>query len=343
MTTIDFSRRTAVVGLAALIASPALAQGRYEAARAYSVARRGISLLIMQGGRVLYEDYQGAGQRLQGWELASGTKSFCGIMAAALVQDGLLRLDETCADTLGEFRQDPMRSAITLSDLLHLVSGIDGKAGRQFGDVPTYGEAIGIPASAPAGARFSYGPVPFQIFGEIVRRKLIAARTGDRDPLAYLQRRILTPLGIQPLRWQRGADNLPHLPSGAAIKARDWAAFGRFVLDGGVHRGKALVDPRALAANFEPSRVNPGYGLTWWMPRPGMIGPGPRSGVAGEAVSLSGLGKLSMAAGAGNQRLYLLPDQDMVIVRQADGIRQALRGGAGDWSDQMFLSLVLGA
>jgi hypothetical protein len=110
-----------------------------------------------------------------------------------------------------------------------------------------------------------------------------------------------------------------------------------------VHQGKALVDPAALKANFEASQANPGYGLTWWMPRPGMIGPGPRSGVAGEAVSLSGLGTLYMAAGAGNQRLYLLPDQDMVIVRQADGIAQSLRGGAGDWSDQKFLSLVLGA
>jgi hypothetical protein len=49
-----------------------------------------------------------------------------------------------------------------------------------------------------------------------------------------------------------------------------------------------------------------------------------------------------MAAGAGNQRLYLLPDQDMVIVRQADGIRSAMRRGAGDWSDQTFLNLVLG-
>jgi hypothetical protein len=74
-----------------------------------------------------------------------------------------------------------------------------------------------------------------------------------------------------------------------------------------------------------------------------MIGPGPRSGVAGEAGSLVGLGRLFMAAGAGNQRLYLLPEQDMVIVRQAAGIAQSMRGDASDWSDQTFLSLVLGA
>ncbi|WP_395778434.1 serine hydrolase domain-containing protein [Aquidulcibacter sp.] len=343
MTKMLLSRRSTLIGLSALAAAPAFAQTRFEAAKAYSTARRGISFLVMQRGQVLVEDYQGLGLRFKGWELASGTKSFSGVMAAALVQDGLLKLDEYCADTLPEFLSDRYRSAIRVNDLLHLVSGIDGKGGRRFGDVPTYAEALAAPSNSVMGSQFSYGPVPFQVFGELARRKLVAAKTGDADPLAYLTRRLFTPLGIRPIRWQRGSDGMPHLPSGAAITARDWAKFGQFVLAGGVHEGKALVDPVALKANFEASKANPGYGLTWWMPRPGMIGPGPRSGVAGEAVSLSGLGKLYMAAGAGNQRLYLLPEQDMVIVRQADGIAQSLRGGAGDWSDQKFLSLILGA
>lgn len=343
MTQTLLSRRTALVGLSTLAAAPAFAQTRFEAAKAYSIARRGISFLVMQRGQVLYEDYHGLGVRFKGWELASGTKSFSGVMAAALVQDGLLKLEEYCAETLTEFRSDRYRSAIRVTDLLHLVSGIDGKGGRSFGDVPTYPEAVTATSNKATGTQFSYGPVPFQIFGELVRRKLVAAKTGDRDPLDYLTRRLLTPLGIRPIRWQRGSDGMPHLPSGAAITARDWANFGQFVLAGGVHRGKNLVDPATLRANFEASKANPGYGLTWWMPRPGMIGPGPRSGLVNEAVSLSGLGRFSMAAGAGNQRLYLLPDQDMVIVRQADGIREALRGGTGDWSDQTFLSLVLGA
>jgi CubicO group peptidase (beta-lactamase class C family) len=343
MTQMLLSRRSALAGLSALTATPAFTQTRFEAAKAYSDARRGISFLVMQRGQVLFEAYQGKGLRFRGWELASGTKSFSGAMAAALVQDGLLNLDEYCADSLPEFRSDPYRSAIRVTDLLHLVSGIDGKVGRNFGDVPTYAEALAVRSRRATGSQFSYGPVPFQIFGELVRRKLVAAKTGDADPLAYLTRRLFTPLGIRPIRWQRGSDGMPHLPSGAAITARDWATFGQFVLAGGVHRGKTLVDPAALQANFEASKANPGYGLTWWMPRPGMIGPGPRSGLVNEAVSLSRLGRLFMAAGAGNQRLYLFPDQDMVVVRQADGILGALRGDVGDWSDQAFLSLVLGS
>jgi hypothetical protein len=42
---------------------------------------------------------------------------------------------------------------------------------------------------------------------------------------------------------------------------------------------------------------------------------------------------LAMAAGAGGQRLYVVPSAGLVIVRQA-------RGGNAQWSDAQFLSLV---
>jgi CubicO group peptidase (beta-lactamase class C family) len=57
----------------------------------------------LQGGRILFEDYPRSSAGAT-HELASGTKSFSGILAAAMVQDGLLSLDESCADTLTEWR-----------------------------------------------------------------------------------------------------------------------------------------------------------------------------------------------------------------------------------------------
>jgi hypothetical protein len=90
--------------------------------------------------------------------------------------------------------------------------------------------------------------------------------------------------------------------------------------------GRGLVDPTALAACFAPSPANPGYGLTWWLLRPGLVPPGPRAGIDADAFARLGGLEVRMAAGAGNQRLYLIPDRELVVVRQADGILQALRG-----------------
>ena len=194
-------RRTFLLAAAAACVAPqAYAQQalNFNGAAAYSAERSGVSLLVMRAGRILFEDYPNAGGAARGWELASGTKSFTGVMAAAAAQDGMLTWDEPAADTLSEWRNDE-RSAITIRHLLSLTSGISG---GPIARPPTYADAIAAQPDAPPGERFAYGPTPFQIFGEIMRRK------SGGDPLDYLHRRILDPLDIRPTFWRRGRRGL---------------------------------------------------------------------------------------------------------------------------------------
>lgn len=325
------NRRTFIATSAAVsLASPAGAQqNRFARAAAYSAARRGVSMLAMQRGEIIFEDYPNEGGAARGWELASGTKSFTGVMAAAAVQDNLLDWDEPAFETLREWRNDERRH-ITIRHLLSLTSGISG---GPIARPPTYADAISQRAQAEPGERFAYGPTPFQVFGEIMRRKI------DGDPLAYLTRRILAPLNIQPTQWRRGADGMPHMPSGASLTARDWARFGWFVL----RHGEGRVDEQALAQCFIGSRANPGYGLSFWLIRDGLVPPGRNAGIEIDTALSERFGGISMAAGAGNQRLYFVPDLDLVIVRQATGILQSLlrRERGPDWSDAEFLRLAL--
>ncbi len=333
----QIDRRSVLGGAAALAVAPAhgWTQPRdYAAAAAYSAQRRGVSFLVMQGGRVLFEDYprSSAGET---HELASGTKSFCGVLAAAMVQDGLLTLDESCANNLLEWRDDPVKRRATIRTLLSLSSGVGGGS---IGRPSTYAASVAQPFAGAPGV-FRYGPTPFQVFGEIVRRKLAAAGRSD-DVLAFIDERLLRPAGVAHGPWRRQAGQ-PNMPSGARFDARNWARFGAFVQGGCRVEGRAIVDAEALADCFRPTPANPGYGLTWWLLRPGLIPPGPRSPIDSSAVELAGLPTVSMAAGAGDQRLYLIPDRDLVVVRQADGILARLAGGGTDWSDAAFLRLIL--
>lgn len=324
-------RRLFLAGAAACIATPALARNfAFHDAAAYSAARRGVSLLVMFDGRIVFENYANGGDAARGNELASGTKSFTGVMAAAAAQDGLLRWDEACADTLNEWRGDERRR-ITIRDLLSLTSGISG---GPIARPPNYADAIATLASAEPGANFAYGPTPFQIFGEIIKRKTRG------DPLAYLQRRVFDPLEINPTHWRRGSDGNPHMPSGAGLTARDWARFGQFVMQGGEGR----LDAEALAQCFTGTRANPGYGLSWWLWREGLVRPGRTQSVDIDPALVREFGPISMAAGAGDQRLYLLPEQRLVVARQATGILRALRRrerGDNAWSDVAFLRALL--
>lgn len=304
----------------------------FESAARYSAERNGLSMLVMQSGELLYEDYPGAGASSRAWETASGTKSFCGVLAAAAAADGLLSLEERCAATLGEWSNDT-RAQITLRQLLTLTSGL---ASGRIGRPPTYVESVSAPSRDAPGTRFDYGPTPFQVFGEIMRRKLRTAGR-DGDPVAYLRARVLDPIGVSVERWRRGTDGLPLLPQGAALTAREWARFGQWVLDGG--KG---VHPATLAACFEGTTANPGYGLTWWLLRPGLVRPGPRTDLDSAVEAFGRREDIVMAAGAGNQRLYLLRRRGLVVVRQASGIVDAMIGRGPEWSDAEFLRALLG-
>jgi CubicO group peptidase (beta-lactamase class C family) len=83
------------------------------------------------------------------------------------------------------------------------------------------------------------------------------------------------------------------------------------VLRDGVWNGKTLIRKDLLAELFRSSPTNPAYGLTWWLGAPNEAGErGPQIGPA-----LSALPGFKMAAGAGDQRLYVIPSEQLVVVR----------------------------
>lgn len=312
-----------------------------QAAARYSADRLGISMVVMVNGEIVFEDYPNGGFAARAHELASGTKSFSGVIAAAAVADGLLDFDEKVSDTITAWQDIPGKRDITIRQLLSLTSGL--QTGSERGRVPVYADAVAAPLVDDPGTRFRYGAVPFQVFGEVMHIKLEPA---GQSPLDYLKARVFTPLGISVRRWRHGADGNPHLPSGAALTARDWARFGEFVRLEGTWQGKEIIPAEILNHCFQPSALNPAYGLTWW------LNPGTadyvrvRMGLRAVGVDLLSNpaivpADLAMAAGAGCQRLYISREQKLVVVRQATGITESLIRRQQAYSDTEFLRLLL--
>ena len=310
-----------------------------QAAAAFSDARRGAEILVLRDGKPVCEAYSGEGAPDHRMELWSGTKSFSGLMLAAAVQDGLVALDEPVSKTLPEWRDDTRKAKATIRDLLTLSAGLRGPVGRP----PTYADAVLLPLESEPGQVFSYGPASYQVWGEVMRRKLAAAGQ-PADPYLYLKRRILDPIGLTDIVWRRNPAGDPLLPQGAVLTAREWARFGEFVRAGARVGGKPLVDPATFHALFVSSPANPAYGVTWWLPHvaSSMDHVGSRSDLGTQAAELPA--DLVMAAGAGDQRLYVIPSRHLTIVRLATyNLRTMLtREARGEpWSDATFLKLVL--
>jgi hypothetical protein len=95
---------------------------------------------------------------------------------------------------------------------------------------------------------------------------------------------------------------------------------------------------------LQPGIANPGYGLTFWLNAPAhpveTVNPFMRSAnsdpnrsvLRGGAIYDKAPRDLAMAAGAGQQRLYLIPSLDMVVVRQ---------GESNNFRDAEFLARLL--
>ncbi|MCY2973197.1 MAG: hypothetical protein NTW52_00865 [Planctomycetota bacterium] len=73
-------------------------------------------------------------------------------------------------------------------------------------------------ATAEPGMRFSYGPIPFQCFGELMRSKL---EPQNEFVEAYLQRRVLDPIGMKVGNWRKDADGNINLPAGVFLTPRE--------------------------------------------------------------------------------------------------------------------------
>lgn len=306
----------------------------FKRAADYSELERGDGVVVMIGGRIVFEQYPRNTSPARTHILHSGTKSFAGVLAIAAQADGLLTLDEPVAQTITEWQSDSLRARITIRELLTLTGGV--AAGPQL-NPPSYAEAVATPLSAAPGAKFQYGAAPFQIFGELLKRKLAPRGETVND---YLRKRILDPLGVRTGFWRGAQQGEPQLPSGAYLAPREWAKFGEFVRNRGLHGGQQLIPAELFDELARGTTVNPAYGLTWWLNAdvPAALRAEIRQlqNNFGGMDRVPGLEGMITAAGAFKQRLYIIPSRRMVVVRVGNSV-------GPQFDDARFLGLLLGS
>jgi CubicO group peptidase (beta-lactamase class C family) len=306
----------------------------------YSESKRGISMLVIQNDRTIFEHYANGGSADGKWPIFSGTKSFWGIAALVAVHDRLFELDDHVSDTITEWRNDPLKSQITIRELLNFTDGIE-PAPHLHRESIRDRNAMAIRLSIPAepGSAFTYGPSHLQIFSELLRRKL-----NGRSTFAYLEGHVLDPLGLNHLEYKKDRRGNPLLATGFKLTAREWARLGALVLGRGVYRGRQIVPEITLQQAFVGSSANTTYGLTFWLNRQAPIGreidienmldlPWQRADWMNICICKDAPADMLVALGSGYQRLFIIPSMNALIVRQGWGAK---------FSDANFLRLVLG-
>lgn len=325
---------SAAAACSAVSASAQLARAqpvsRFADAARYSADRNGVSFLVVRHGIVLAEEYR-QGTADTRWQLGEGTRPLAALLAATMIEDRLLSLDEPVALTLGDWGAHPVKSTISVRALLAGTSGV------AFGprDQRTLATALALEPVAEPGASFSSDPAAYLLFAEVARRKLEASGRPP-DPARYLTDRTLAPIGCAPIGWTRWPDGAPRLDDGVALSARSWAQVGELIRREGIWRAQQLADDNALREAVRGSFAEARAGFGLWL---AVAGRYPRESIGVDTdlwrASSPAPIDLAMAAGAGGQRLYFSLSAGVVIVRQTPSTETD-----ASWSDAQFLSLV---
>jgi CubicO group peptidase (beta-lactamase class C family) len=322
--------------LIAVSAAAELNPADVRAAATYSANRRGLSLLVIQHGKTLAEEYPGGGSSRSAFKIYSGTKAFWNLAGLAAAEEGLLSLDERVAETIPAWRDDARKSRVTIRELLDFSCGLDPGFFLHADDPGNRDSiAISLPAVAEPGTAFIYGPSALQVFHEILKTKL-----KGETPTHYLERRVLHRLGLGSQRYLRDRAGNPLLASGWFLTARQWSKMGEIALQ----KGSPVVSPGSMAQCWRGSSANRAFAFGWWNNRaaPGgrefdienmLIPKWPQQNWSGTSICNDAPGDLVACIGSLYQRLYVIPSMDLIVVRH---------GGGGQFSDGRFLRLLLG-
>ena len=292
------------------------------------------ALLVVQGGRLVFERYAdgfGPESRFQSWSMA---KSVTNALAGILVGQGRLDLDAKAA--VPQWREaGDARGAITLRHLLQMRSGLANDDGFGSKDLVTafvsrilFGEgsrspaafASAVPLVHPVGERWAYSTGTSTLVAALCGRVIGGSAL---ETMAFMRAQLFDPIGMRSAQPEFAASG--EFVGGAFVHAtaRDWARFGYLYLRDGVWDGTRILPEGWVdfSRTPNPARNNRVHGAHFWVnedPAPGANAPGETSAEPSESQwrVLPGAPRSAFAAeGASFQMVAVVPSIDVVAVR----------------------------
>jgi CubicO group peptidase (beta-lactamase class C family) len=226
------------------------------------------SVLITINDKIAYERYHPIDNKDSILDTFSVSKSFVATVIGMLIDDGKLSLDQPAPVAAWSNPNDP-RSAITIRHLLHMSSGLTWKEDYLAGDSSTIAMlfspvasdyAIALPLESKPGTQFEYNSGNSAILMRIITDTL----GGTPQAESYIKKRLLDPLGIKRVDYQRDLSGRIVGFMGINMTARDQARFGLLYLRNGVWGKKKVISPEWVKFSSTPTPTFQGYAGHWW-------------------------------------------------------------------------------
>lgn len=306
------------------------------------------AFVVVHRGRLIAEQYgPGVHQdtQLESWSMG---KSMTATLIGRLIQMGHLELRQGAPVPEWQNSADDPRAAIRIADLLRMSSGL------RFTNSGATPEQMALAFVPGQWDHWMGYEAPIDVFRFSTTRELefppnTVGRYRNSDPwtLGYIVRRTVeNELGEEYLSWPQRAlfdrigirrfimETDVHgnfiLTGYNYGTPRNWARIGLLYLQRGIWNGERLLPEEFVdfVSSPAPAWDPPVYGGQFWVNPPGEDGRGIRiATLPSDAYN---------AAGAGDQRTYIVPSRDLVMVVQS---HRAPAAHAPDRTDREFEAL----
>lgn len=277
------------------------------------------SIMIVQHGNVIAEEWMGEGKEDEPHILNSVSKTFTATAVGLAASEGRLKL----TDKVISFFPDKLPAtvsenlaAMTVRDLLTMNCGHDTDPTgtvRKKVDADWVQEFLAFPVEHKPGTFYTYNSLGTYMLSAIVQ-KVTGEKVAD-----YLYPRLFRPLGIVNARWQESSQGINTGGWGLYLKTEDLAKMGQLFLQKGNWNGQQILPEEwvkeasacqvpSLPAGMKPEMLKKakmsaktsdwlqGYGYQMWRCRHNAY----------------------RADGANGQYILVLPDKDAVIAVTAN-------------------------
>jgi CubicO group peptidase (beta-lactamase class C family) len=276
-------------------------------------------VLLYQHGRLVMEEYFYGYSVQRPHQLRSATKSVVSTLAGIAIDRGALTgPGEAVLPHMmyaGYANPDPRKAGITLGNFLSMSSGLDcndhssTSPGREMviDATPDWVKAtLDLPMINDPGTMAYYCSGGVAVVGRLIENT-VHMRLPD-----FAQANLFAPLGIAPADWRWNYDltNADKEYSQIHLRPRDMLKLGILFAGGGRWQGRQVISASWVRASLaEQSQVdNVSYGYFWWRPWLNV-----ETSAGSEHVDVIA------AEGNGGQKIYLVPQYDLVAVFTAGG------------------------
>ena len=208
--------------------------------------RNSVCVMVMQQGKPIY--YRGLGDydSLSVAAVASVSKTFSGILILALVDKGLISLDDSLGKHIPIFTQYG-KGKPTIRQLFSHSSGFPGSETEDYlsSRTMTLEEVANTIAQTEEfeyepGKGFAYGGVSMQIAGRIA--EVVTGKSWNQAFREYLA----DPLGLTQTAFCLNSASNPRIAGGACTSPKDLMILAEFILNKGKHQGKQIISANTM-------------------------------------------------------------------------------------------------